>query len=106
MSVVIFIMIPLSLIYLSAFIYIDKRRLDIISNNEELAEEIPDAKQNEHITCFQIKDSFQKVGLFMVNVFSVYFLEYSCTNGWAVAANPENKKINTGNFFENNAFVV
>ena len=76
-----------------------------MAQNHALASEITDCKDNAHISCFQIKDTFQKVGLFMGNLTLVYFLEYTCVNGWAEAAHPR-KETKVGNFFEKNAYVV
>lgn len=66
------VLMPISTIYLLTFNWVKNKRSKI-GLIEGVDNETADSSKNKSLSCFQIKNTYQKVGSFMVNVMAVYF---------------------------------
>lgn len=107
------ILIPLNVVYVLLFVYLLKRRFsklknlkrsDSVLSNETSSNE--DVKNNKSFSWVELKAAVNHVGVFMINLTIVYFLEYMCTTcfsdrAWRHKLPPENTS-----WWDHNAYKV
>jgi hypothetical protein len=100
------ILTPLVPLHVITFLMLVKRRTKIGVEEGTIESENDDVKNNNSFTFQQLKNSFSKVGIYMVNIVSIYVLDYMCVVSWADRAWRYPVDSSDTNWLDNNAYTV
>jgi battenin len=97
------ILMPLNIGYILLFMILVKKRKRVAGTETGTGGE-EDSQENAEFSCGALRNTFQKVGVFIVNLTMVYWLEYVCLNSWADRT--WRTGVYTTNWIETNSYAV